>query len=106
MSATFLEPFGKLVYWREFDGRMVAPAWLVHAELLTSSDPRARGDCMKKGSRFTGLVMTLLAPPVCAWASALWDSSEGSALESSQSFGSLHSRENGPRIDGRISAFR
>lgn len=38
----FLRPFGELVYWREFDGRMVAPPWLVYAELLVSSDPRAR----------------------------------------------------------------
>ncbi len=37
-----LRPFGELVYWREFDGRMVAPPWLVYAELLVSSDPRAR----------------------------------------------------------------
>jgi hypothetical protein len=37
-----LKPFGKLVYWREFDGKMVAPPWLVYAELLTGSDPRAR----------------------------------------------------------------
>jgi hypothetical protein len=37
-----LKPFGELVYWKEFDGRMVAPPWLVYAELLGSSDPRAR----------------------------------------------------------------
>jgi hypothetical protein len=37
-----LKPFGGLVYWREFDGRMVAPPWLVYAELLANSDPRAR----------------------------------------------------------------
>jgi hypothetical protein len=36
------KPFGNLVYWREFDGKMVAPPWLVYAELLTGSDPRAR----------------------------------------------------------------
>ena len=36
-----LRPFGELVYWREFDGRMVAPPWLVYAELLVSKDPRA-----------------------------------------------------------------
>ena len=35
-------PFGNLVYWREFEGKMVAPPWLVYAELLTGSDPRAR----------------------------------------------------------------
>ena len=38
----FLRPFGELVYWREVDGRMVAPPWLVYAELLASSDPRAK----------------------------------------------------------------
>jgi Transcriptional regulator, AbiEi antitoxin, Type IV TA system len=37
-----LKPFGDLVYWREFDGKMVAPPWLIYAELLTSSEPRAR----------------------------------------------------------------
>ncbi len=37
-----LRPFGELVYWREFDGKMVAPPWLVYAELLMGSDPRAR----------------------------------------------------------------
>ncbi|MEO8598144.1 MAG: type IV toxin-antitoxin system AbiEi family antitoxin [Candidatus Solibacter sp.] len=37
-----LRPFGELVYWREFDGAMVAPPWLMYAELLVSSDPRAR----------------------------------------------------------------
>lgn len=36
------KPFGNLVYWREFDGKMVAPPWLVYAELLTGNDPRAR----------------------------------------------------------------
>ncbi|HEY4086902.1 MAG TPA: type IV toxin-antitoxin system AbiEi family antitoxin [Bryobacteraceae bacterium] len=37
-----LKPFGNLVYWRKFDGKMLAPPWLVYAELLTGSDPRAR----------------------------------------------------------------
>lgn len=37
-----LKPFGDLVYWREFEGKMVAPPWLVYAELLNGSDPRAR----------------------------------------------------------------
>jgi hypothetical protein len=36
------KPFGNLVYWREFEGKMVAPPWLVYAELLTGYDPRAR----------------------------------------------------------------
>jgi hypothetical protein len=36
------KPFGNFVYWREFEGKMVAPPWLVYAELLTGSDPRAR----------------------------------------------------------------
>jgi hypothetical protein len=37
-----LKPFGSLVYWREFDGKMAAPPWMVYAELLTANDPRAR----------------------------------------------------------------
>ena len=37
-----LKPFGSLVYWREFGGKMVAPPWLVYAELLNAGDPRAR----------------------------------------------------------------
>lgn len=37
-----LKPFGDLVYWREFEGKIVAPPWLVYAELLNGSDPRAR----------------------------------------------------------------
>jgi len=37
-----LKAFGELVYWREADAKMVAPPWLIYAELLTSSDPRAR----------------------------------------------------------------
>src|SRR5579884_312304 len=40
-SVVVLRPFGELVYWREFDDRMVAPPWLVYAELLVSKDPRA-----------------------------------------------------------------
>ncbi|MES1262605.1 MAG: type IV toxin-antitoxin system AbiEi family antitoxin [Acidobacteriota bacterium] len=36
------KPFGNLVYWREFEGKMVAPPWLVYAELVTDSDSRAR----------------------------------------------------------------
>jgi hypothetical protein len=36
------KPLGNLVYWREFEGKMVAPPWLVYAELLTGADPRAR----------------------------------------------------------------
>jgi hypothetical protein len=36
------KPFGNLVYWREFEGKMVAPPWLVYAELLTGNDPRTR----------------------------------------------------------------
>ena len=37
-----LKAFGEVVYWRQFEGRMVAPPWLVYAELLASADPRAR----------------------------------------------------------------
>jgi len=37
-----LKAFGELVYWRQVDGKMVAPPWLIYAELLTSSDARSR----------------------------------------------------------------
>ncbi len=39
---TLFKPFGNLVYWRECEGKMVAPPWLIYAELLTGSEPRAR----------------------------------------------------------------
>ena len=29
-----LKPFGDLVHWREFDNKMVAPPWLVYAEVV------------------------------------------------------------------------
>ena len=47
-----LKPFGNLVYWREFDGKMVAPPWLVYAELLTGSDPREREAAEELRSEF------------------------------------------------------
>jgi hypothetical protein len=36
-----LRAFGDVVFWRETDGHMIAPPWLIYAELLSSSDPRA-----------------------------------------------------------------
>jgi len=38
-----LKPFGELIYWREFDVPMVAPPWLVYAELLASGSSSTRG---------------------------------------------------------------
>lgn len=39
---TLLRAFAPLVYWREIQGRTVAPPWLVYAELLISVDDRDR----------------------------------------------------------------
>lgn len=36
-----LRPFGEVVFWREEQGRMLAPPWLIYAELLNAEDPRA-----------------------------------------------------------------
>jgi hypothetical protein len=38
---TLLKAFGDLVFWRELDSLTVAPPWLIYAELMQSSDPRA-----------------------------------------------------------------
>ncbi len=38
---TILRAFGELVFWKEQNGHSLAPPWLIYAELLTSSDPRA-----------------------------------------------------------------
>ena len=38
---TLLRAFGEMVFWQERDNRMLAPPWLIYAELLNSSDPRA-----------------------------------------------------------------
>src|ERR1700690_348032 len=37
-----LRAFGESVFWQERDHQMVAPPWLIYAELLTSSDTRAQ----------------------------------------------------------------
>jgi hypothetical protein len=47
-----LKPFGELVYWREFDGRMLAPPWLVYAELLASGDARGQEAAEELRSEF------------------------------------------------------
>jgi hypothetical protein len=39
---TLLRSFAPLVYWREIQGKTVAPPWLIYAELLTSFDGRDR----------------------------------------------------------------
>lgn len=36
-----LRAFGDVVFWRETGGHMIAPPWLIYAELLASGDPRA-----------------------------------------------------------------
>jgi len=36
-----LRAFGDAVFWRETGGHTIAPPWLIYAELLSSSDPRA-----------------------------------------------------------------
>ena len=38
---TILRAFGELVFWKEQKSHHLAPPWLIYAELLTSSDPRA-----------------------------------------------------------------
>jgi hypothetical protein len=38
---TILRAFGELVFWQERNEHCLAPPWLIYAELLTSSDPRA-----------------------------------------------------------------
>ena len=38
---TLLRAFGELVFWQEHDHHMLAPPWLIYAELLNSNDPRA-----------------------------------------------------------------
>lgn len=38
---TILRAFGEMVFWEERDGHTLAPPWLIYAELMNSSDPRA-----------------------------------------------------------------
>ena len=38
---TLLRAFGEVVFWQERDRHMLAPPWLIYAELLNSNDPRA-----------------------------------------------------------------
>lgn len=38
---TILNAFGEMVFWEERAHHMLAPPWLVYAELLCSNDPRA-----------------------------------------------------------------
>jgi hypothetical protein len=38
---TLLKAFGDFVFWRELNSLTVAPPWLIYAELMQSSDPRA-----------------------------------------------------------------
>ncbi len=39
---TLLRAFGPLVYWRDVEGKTVAPPWLIYAELLTGVEDRDR----------------------------------------------------------------
>jgi hypothetical protein len=38
---TILSAFGDLVFWEEREHHMLAPPWLIYAELLNCKDPRA-----------------------------------------------------------------
>jgi len=38
---TLLRAFGDLVFWEKRDGHMLAPPWLIYAELMSSTDSRA-----------------------------------------------------------------
>jgi len=38
---TLLRAFGEMVFWQQRDNHMLAPPWLIYAELLNSTDPRA-----------------------------------------------------------------
>lgn len=38
---TILNAFGELVFWEQRSHQMLAPPWLIYAELLSSDDPRA-----------------------------------------------------------------
>ena len=38
---TILSAFGDLVFWEEREQHMLAPPWLIYAELMSSKDPRA-----------------------------------------------------------------
>jgi hypothetical protein len=41
-SVTILRAFSDLVFWEEREHHMLAPPWLIYAELLNSNDPRAQ----------------------------------------------------------------
>jgi hypothetical protein len=36
-----LRAFGEVAFWQQRDHHMLAPPWLIYAELLNSDDPRA-----------------------------------------------------------------
>jgi hypothetical protein len=38
---TLLRAFGEVVFWQERENHMIAPPWLIYAELLNGDDPRA-----------------------------------------------------------------
>ena len=49
---TILSAFGDLVFWEEREHHLLAPPWLVYAELLNSNDPRAHEAAQELRSKF------------------------------------------------------
>ncbi len=49
---TILSAFGDLVFWEEREHQMLAPPWLIYAELLNSKDPRAHEAAQEFRSKF------------------------------------------------------
>lgn len=49
---TLLRAFGEAVFWEKHEGHILAPPWLVYAELLTIDDPRAHDAAREFRSQF------------------------------------------------------
>jgi hypothetical protein len=49
---TILSAFGDLVFWEEREHHMLAPPWLIYAELLNSKDPRAHEAAQEFRTKF------------------------------------------------------
>jgi hypothetical protein len=49
---TILRAFGEVVFWEEREHRLLAPPWLIYAELCASLDPRAHEAADELYSRF------------------------------------------------------
>ena len=41
-SITILRAFGELVFWEKREDHILAPPWLVYAELMSGKDPRTQ----------------------------------------------------------------